>query len=149
MRTFIQYILFLLVILIPVLIVTSCENEDDIEAIFNGKTWKITGATIQGKTLNGEKLQQLYTSEDTYAITFNAGTFSAVFASGSSVQGTWKANGKKQTFVVDVTKQSGVNATELSSQLFTIFRTATKYSGDANVLKISSDSFNYLRLTAK
>ncbi len=148
MRTFIQYILFLLLILIPVLIITSCENEDDIEAIFYGKSWKITGATINGTELNGDKLRQLYVSDDAYTIYFADGTFSATFASGSNTKGTWKANGKKQTFGVNVTSQTGIDATELSSQLFTIFRSATKYKGDVNILRISSDPQNYIRLTA-
>ena len=138
-----------MLILIPVLIITSCENEDDIEAIFNGKTWKITGAAIKGQTINGEELKQLYTSEQAYTILFNAGTFVATFAPGSSVSGTWKANGKKQTFSVNVTESTGVNATELSESLYAIFRSAKKYSGDVNILKISSDNGNYIRLTSK
>jgi len=148
MRTFIQYILFLLLVLIPVLIITSCENEDDIEAIFYGKSWKITGATINGTVLNGEKLSQLYVSDDAYTIYFNDGTFSAAFAPGSNAKGTWKANGKKQTFSVNVTSQSGIEASELSAQIFTIFRSATQYKGDVNILRILSDQHNYIRLTA-
>ena len=147
MKIFLQFILFLIVACIPVFIATSCNQEDDIDEIFLGKTWKITGACINGKTLNGTDLKELYLSDDSYKLTFTANQLTGSMAAGSSFAGTWQANGKKQTFSCTIQSETDINSTSLSISLFNILRTSQKYEGDSNVLILKSDNTNYIRLT--
>ena len=89
MRIFLNFILLLIIALIPSLLATSCQNEDDIDAIFNGKTWFITGGCINGTNITGEELKSIYANSNSFFLTFSASTFGGVLVAGSNVSGTW------------------------------------------------------------
>lgn len=129
------------------LFLSSCNKEDDITSIFQGKTWYITGATINGKSLDGDDLKSLYISEDSYYMVFTANMFSGVLVKGSSFSGRWTADGKKQTLVFSNVSSSHVDDAVISQQIFNILRNVKTYSGDANVLQIQQDKMNFIRLS--
>ncbi|MDE5999961.1 MAG: hypothetical protein K2H04_07855, partial [Bacteroidaceae bacterium] len=62
---------------------TACENEDDINEIFVGKTWYMNGGTIGGKKLNSD-IRNFYTDSGTnaYYITFSSQTFKGMLTNG-------------------------------------------------------------------
>ena len=148
MRLFIQCILLLLLAALPVLIATSCENEDDVDEIFENKTWKITGATINGKVLSGEDLKRLYEVENTYYMVFQQSAVQGCLSESASFAGSWRADGKRQTFRCEVRMANEEETLSvLDTQLFAILKNATRYSGDAHTLRIEMDGSNFLRLT--
>ena len=144
---FFRFLLLLLIAAAPVLIATSCSSEDDLNAIFNGKTWYITGARINGQELTGDQLKSLYTNADAYRILFTSSTFSGALAPGSTINGTWSADGKDKTFQMNFSTANYVEAATVSNLIYNILRYATTYSGDENVLKIQQDSDNFVRLS--
>ena len=147
MKILFKFILLLLIVLLPVLIATSCSSSDDLDAIFYGKTWYIHGVTINGKKVVSE-IKEIYETPGTYQINFTPSTFTGILTSGSTISGTWSADGKKQSIMLHFDKQDGVNQTELSSNIFQILKSATSYSGDVNVLKISKDKNNFIELSS-
>ncbi len=140
-------LLFLAVCLLPLAVATSCEREDDVDAIFDGGTWKVTGVTVGGKALNGEDLKELYLTEGTYVVRFVAGAFSGTLGAGSSMDGTWWANGRNGGFGMVVEHATGVDVNKVSASVFGILEGATRYDGDMNVLRIKKDERNYVQLT--
>lgn len=148
MRVFLNFILLLIIALIPSLLATSCQNEDDIDAIFNGKTWFITGGCINSTNIKGDDLKSIYANANSYFLTFSASTFGGVLVAGSNVSGSWKADGKDQSIFLNFQSESNVNLSPLSSNIYNILKNAKYYSGDVNVLRISQDDYNYIRLTS-
>jgi signal transduction histidine kinase len=131
------------------LIATSCENEDDIEEIFWNKNWKITGATINGTSINSEALKELYASAQSYYLIFSAGTMKGFLSPNCPITGAWSANGKNHDFHCDLNVAENINESALNLQLYEILNNAKKYNGDGNVLRIEVDSRNFIRLTVK
>lgn len=148
MNTFLRTLLLLLIVLVPTLIATSCDNDDDLNEIFQGKTWKITGATIKGQSINGDEVKSLYTQTGTYTLTFSGQTFAGTLAAGSALSGTWKANGGKHTIQFTITDAHDTESTRLSADIYDIITRATTYSGDANILSIRVDEHNFIRLSS-
>ena len=149
MRIFLNFILLLVIALLPTLIATSCQSEDDIEAIFNGKTWYITGGCINGTNISGNDLKSLYTNDNSYFITFASATFGGVLVAGSNIGGTWKANGKDHSIYLNFQQAENVTMSALSNNIYNVLKNAQHYSGDVNVLKIMQDNYNFIRLSAK
>lgn len=147
MRILFKFLLLFLIVLFPVLIATSCSNSDDLDAIFYGKTWYIHGVTINGKKVVSG-IKEIYEHPGTYQINFTSSTFNGTLASGSTVSGNWKADGKEHTFHMDFIQDTGVNNTELSANIYQILKNATSYSGDVNILKISMDKNNFIELSS-
>jgi hypothetical protein len=145
MNLFLKIILLTLLALSPVILSTSCSKEDDLDEIFRGKTWYITGGCVGGKVLNTE-VKELYTHADSYYITFGETTFTGKLAADTFISGAWKANGKERTMSITVDEFSNPSGNELSAQLHSILRMAHGYSGDANILSIEADAQNFIRL---
>lgn len=141
------FLLFVLFLFVSHVLI-SCDKEDDINSIFVGKTWYITGATINGSVINGEVLKELYASPSSYMIHFSSdNTFNGVLVAGSSIAGTWNANGKKNTFSFHFTKSNDVNNSSLSNNLFNILKNASLYNGDVNNVIIKEDNKNIVRFS--
>ena len=145
MNIFLKILVLILIALAPVIISTSCSKEDDIEEIFMGKTFYISGATVNGKALNDE-VKELYENLDSYYITFNETTFNGKLDSQCSFSGYWSANGKKKTLIMHIDKFENTSSSSLTDKLYGILQHVTSYSGDANVLSIKADDQNFIRL---
>lgn len=140
---------YIILLIASVLMLGSCAKEDDIEEIFQGKTWYITGGEINGKPFASEDIKQLYSQKDIYYISFAAKSFHGVLAPKSSLSGQWSANGKSNAFHFVISNAEATNETALSQNVYTIIKNASRYEGDINVLKIKSDNNNYIRLSVK
>ena len=137
-----KYIRLLLLLLIPVL--SGCNNTDDVQKIFTGKTWKLTYITVkdENKMIDGippKSLEILETIKSTYTITFIgatedhtiAGTFSGKVIT-ANLNGTWNANGRDNNFRASI---QNVNETDLLAKEFIKgLTTATSYRGDESNL---------------
>ncbi len=128
-------------------VAVSCDSEDDIDEIFIGHTWKITGATINGQGLESDDITALYTTAGTYELTFSASTFNGTLVAGSSISGSWSADGHDKSFSMHFSKAENTTTPPLTVNLYNILRQSTSYDGDSHVLRIKQDSNNFVRLT--
>lgn len=126
-------------------LLTGCDSDDDLNEIFVGKTWYIHGGRYGGTDFTGDEIKSLYASSGTYYITFGASNFSGVLASGTSISGTWAADGGKHTISFNVSNSSG-SSNSLSSKISNIISGATSYSGSSVTLTIKKDDGNYILL---
>ena len=147
MKVFLQFILFLIVACLPAFIATSCSQEDDIDEIFRGKSWKITGACIRGTSLNGTDLKELYNYDNSYELVFVSNKINGILAPGSTFAGTWNASGKNRSFSCTIDSYTNFDSSTLSTDLFNILLKCKEYKGDSNVLMLKADNANYIRLT--
>lgn len=129
-------------IFFSLLVLTACSNEDDIDEIFIGRTWYMNGATINGMKLNSD-IKNFYTDagESAYYISFSAGTFTGVLSEGVFFSGTWSADGKKQTILIDI-KQKPNTQTIFDKQIFNIISSANSYNSGADFLHLKEDNQN-------
>ena len=143
-----RYIKAMLLVAVCMILVTSCDKEDDVTEIFNGHRFKITGLTYNGTKVISE-VNQFYESENTYYIVFNSLTFQGVLQSGTTIEGTWKADGSTRSFCMtfgNATNMSGANA--MCNNVYNVLRNATSYSGDKNVIRIIRDKDSYIELSS-
>lgn len=142
-------ILYPMVLLMLMPLFLSCDKEDDIDDIFIGKTWYVTGATINGTSITGDDIKSLYVSPSSYMIYFSSdNTFNGILAAGSHISGSWNADGKKQKMSMSFAKSENVNVTTLSSNIYNVLKDATSYSGDVNNIQIKEDHKNFVRFTS-
>ena len=137
--------MLMLIALMPVIISTSCSKEDDIEEIFLGKTFYISGATINGKPLNDE-VKELFANLDSYYITFNESSFLGKLDPSCTISGRWHAEGKHRSMTLSFETVDNPSASMLTQKLLTILQNAKSYTGDANILMIHADEQNFIRL---
>ena len=143
------YILTIVAFGIVSLFFVSCNNEDDIESIFSGKTWYITGATINGRSIGGDDIKELYLVNQSYMLYFSSdNSFSGVICPDSYVSGRWSADGHNNKINLDFNKYDNVNNTVLSTNIFNILKSSQSYSGDINNLIIKNNSENYVRFSS-
>lgn len=116
-------------------------------AIFVGHTFHITSVTADGSTLNGDNIKELYSSDNSYYITFAGSTFTGALVAGSSIAGRWTADGDSHAFSLSFTTATQASASTLSATILSILQNATAYSGDQNNLRIRQDANNHLLLT--
>lgn len=131
-----------------ILAFSSCDSEDDISSIFVGRTWYVSGGDINGVQISGDDLKGIYSSSSAYMLFFASDySFSGTLVEGSSVAGTWKADGKKNSLSLNFTKSDNVNGSSLSANIYNILKSATSYDGDENNIKIKEDNKNFIRFT--
>lgn len=137
-----------LLLLIPVL--SGCNNADDVQKIFTGKTWKMTYIT-RGKGESWYKFpgvdETVYKSYDpatgsrSFRLTFTGSTSEDMIngdfiGNGSvSIKGTWSANGESNQFAT-IIKSSSVTDSKDTLGKFIIegLKKANSYEGDENNL---------------
>jgi len=124
----------------------SCDNEDDISDIFVGRTWYVTGATVNGQSIDGDELKEIYAQADSYRLTFTATAFSGCLVAGSALSGTWTADGKHHTLSIQIKDAANVESSTVSRNIYYILRGASSYKGDVNELRIYKDTQNFVRL---
>ena len=138
----------LFALLLGVLLTLSCDRADDLNEIFQGQRFKITGLTYNG-TKTVKEVTQFYTSTDVYWIAFTNQTFQGTLQAGMPIEGTWSADGNNRTITFHFTSPTDANnAGELSTLIYNILRGATTYSGDKNVLKIMIDNKSFIEMSS-
>ncbi|MCM1313641.1 MAG: DUF4847 family protein [Bacteroides sp.] len=149
MNKFVTYLSAIIAISASLLLMTGCDNEDDIDELFIGKTWYIRGATFNGTRINGDDIKELYQVPNTYKISFSSGSFNGILVSGSSFRGIWTADGKSRSLQLNMQQQSGTEINRLSQQLFDVLNNTTRYGGDSNVMYIYKDNTNFILLSSE
>lgn len=150
--------LLLLFTLLPAL--SSCDNEDDVEAIFNGKTWKLSRLTTKGssapfysgiwKSKEEEKTsRERLREEGNFTIVFNSvdvngemtGTADATGVSGRIENATLKIDGKERTLSIRG-KISGAESDPLAKVFLNGLLRVSSYEGDSNSLTLYFEDEN-------
>ncbi len=139
---------YILLAIISCLLLASCENDDDVTEIFVGNRFKITGITYNGTKVIKD-VDQFYESDNIYYITFNAITFQGVLQAGTSIEGSWKADGNGRSFNMIFNSSSNLTgANTMCDMVYNVLKNATSYSGDKNVIKIIKDNNSYIELSS-
>lgn len=144
-------VMLLCILLIPVL--SGCNDTDDVQKIFTGKTWKMTNIT-RGKKDQGRWFafpgvsDAVYESYDpingsrAFRLSFEgstlddviSGKFNSVSPSSITINGTWSANARSNEFHADIEKSSSSNGDTLGKFIIEAVQKATSYGGDENNL---------------
>ena len=100
----------ILALMVTLLALTACNKEDDIDEIFVGRTWFMTGIAYNGAN-NSSETRNFYTDTDRncYFITFSSNTFQGKLSSGVTISGTWQANGKHQTITLNLQQKPSLD----------------------------------------
>ena len=111
----------------------SCIGDDDINAIFKERDWKLTYIK--------EGSVQRYTKEKIYSIEFLDRTFTATTPSGATITGNWIANGDaSRSFSCNNIRTSGnIKGDTIALKMREILTNAVSYSGDTNWLQIKQE----------
>ena len=121
----------------------ACKKGDDIDKIFEGKTWYFANGKVQGRPISGDDLKKFYQSNDTYRIVFGTDNLQGTLSSGNNFIGTWKADGKKQTMEFRLSEPAGLTS-ELDRALYNTLRKTVRYEGDENNMTLKADELNYI-----
>lgn len=144
---------FLLLTLLMIPFLQSCDNEDDVLGIFTRKTWKMTGIydskdvknPYKGYWSNEESfnasMDKLNNSSN-FIIAFSGAKTEGSLVSGeysgrvtsTDCSGNWWADAENNSF--STSKQSGSDNDILGQAFLTGLKEAYKYDGDYNNLRI-------------
>lgn len=145
-----KYRLFTL--LTAILLLTSCNTEDDVMEIFIGKTWKLTYISTENSHTqynfwnNDQESEQSFNAlkqSDTFIVTFEGtdlngitgGTFKAN-GINASIHGQWNANGESHEMRTSETQISRTETDKLAQAFITGFQNVIRYDGDSSNLYI-------------
>lgn len=149
-----RYIYGLLSTILLLSTLSGCNNEDDVTAIFTGKTWKMTYIAEKG---NESKMFDFWGKNETayqnsmdalkndanFLVTFEGGdingTITGTFKGNvttTDISGNWTANGENQTFTTSNIKSGNDKDTFLGKQFIYGLTNAKKYKGDTDNLFI-------------
>lgn len=146
------------------LLVSSCNNEDDVVEIFTGKTWKMSRLTDHGKNppqfyqgiwqTDAEKNRsmELLNLEGNFEVVFEGsevdgevnGTQVRIQGVRSTATGTWQANGKDNTLQIQFQKITGTETDPLAKAFMAAMRKVFKYEGDINQLTLYYEENNHI-----
>ena len=125
------------------LLCASCQKEDDISELFEGKTWYITNGYIQGRQLVGDDIKTLCAAPTAFQISFSQSTFIGTLNDGNTVTGKWEANGKTKAFSLSI-RQEASTSTQLEGLIYNTLKKIIRYEGDTNIMKFYADDANYI-----
>lgn len=145
-------ILYLL-LLLPLLL--GCNNEDDLEAIFQSGTWNVANLFTTTNWNDNNKYTALYSEGsdieafNKMALIFQAdGTLTGTLTSGASFQGTWRADGGKRTMNISITRTTGNANERLNKAVLDQLKEVRHYKGDSGMLQLATEGKNkYIQLT--
>lgn len=138
MKKLFTYKALWLLLLLPLF--SGCNDSDDLQSIFTGKTWRLSYINYkdQGGMMEGfdEKSMKIFNeNKEAYTITFT-GTEEGNRISGSisgriitsDIKGTWSANGKSNEFHANIGDAIGPD--DLSKKFVEGLKNASSYTGD-------------------
>lgn len=120
------------------LIFASCNNSDDLNEIFQSRTWKLSFFQ-EGTTRNIAK--------EGYNIMFYEGSFTANTPSGAAIAGNWQADNKSRTMRCTNVRviQGNIAKDTTATKMKQFLERASSYNGDANWLQIRQQSNIYMQ----
>ncbi len=120
--------------LLAILILTACNNKDDIEEIFTEKTWKL--AFIQD---GAERIVR----EKEYTLKFNKASFTFTDPQKATISGSWSADGGTRQFICNnITTSGNIQGDQVTQKAREILQKAKAYIGDAKSLQIIEEPGN-------
>lgn len=138
MKKLFTYKALWLLLLLPLF--SGCNDSDDLQSIFTGKTWRLSYINYkdQGGMMEGfdKKSMEIFEkNKEAYTITFT-GTEEDNRISGSisgrvitsDIKGTWSANGKSNEFHANIGDAIGPD--DLSKKFVEGLKNASSYTGD-------------------
>lgn len=138
MKKLFTYKALWLLLLLPLF--SGCNDSDDLQSIFTGKTWKLSyinykdnGGMMEG--FSKESMKIFNENKEAYTIIFT-GTEEDSRISGSisgrvitsDIKGTWSANGKNNEFHANIGDAIGPD--DLSKKFVEGLKNASSYTGD-------------------
>lgn len=152
---------FFLLLVLSLPVIMSCDNEDDIDAIFGDRTWRLINfytttdwdndhkTTDEVFDKDSEEYKIIHSGNDRFYIIFQkSGRFEAK-GIGSSFQGTWSADGKKNTFTMSVSSNrpgGSSTAAKVEQQFYDDLNKSGFYRGDINTIRIfQSDKKHFMQ----
>ncbi len=140
--------LFLLMVL------GSCNDEDDVTEIFTGKTWKLTyiGSTDDWTDLSSGVNLNNYLEEkqpqNAYTVIFYDGSVRITGGEATVWTGTWSADGKSNTFHITITDKQGEGTTANEKTFLELIAGACYYRGSSVLLRLfDSDRANFAQFS--
>lgn len=148
--------LLLIFLLLPVL--SGCNDTDDVQQIFTGKTWKLNYITTKNghemfnfwdnDTAAREESMKRLRESGTYQINFSGTTTDDIINGNingtliiANINGTWSANARSQDFSAAV--KSGSEKDILAKKFIEILNKADSYSGsDENNLYLNYENLS-------
>lgn len=128
-----------LTILFLLLALTACNNSDDINEIFQNRTWTLSFFDEAGlKTSTGGK---------NYTIEFTNEIFTLTTPSGAVISGNWSAKADSRQFTTSNIRilQGSIAGDGIAQKMKSFLENATSYGGDANYLQIKINSKTYMQ----
>lgn len=143
----------LFIMVIAILSLSSCNNEDDVIEIFTGKTWKLTYISEDGvhdwwdfwggdNKAKGEFIQLLQNNKKYCTLTFNGADVNGVTggsfggqAISATISGQWSADGKSNKLTIS-SKTSGTESGAVGRAFIGGIENAKRYGGDNSHLYI-------------
>lgn len=132
----------------------ACNDEDDVIEIFTGKTWKLTylGSTDDWEDLSSGVNKNDYHEEKrapmSYTVIFYDGSVRITGAENTVWTGTWTADGKNNTFHINITKKQGEGTTANEKTFLEQVSGACYYRGDAVLLRLfDSDRYDFVQFS--
>ncbi|MGI6218743.1 MAG: DUF4847 family protein [Bacteroidaceae bacterium] len=130
----------------------SCNDEDDVNEIFTGKTWKLTylGSTDDWEDLSSGVNLNNYATEKrplkSYTVIFYEGSVRITGAENTVWTGTWSADGKNNTFHINITEKQGEGTTANEKTFLEQVAGACYYRGSAVLLRLfDSERSNFVQ----
>lgn len=125
-------------ILVAALALISCDNSDDLNEIFQSRTWKLSFFQ-EGTTRS--------TAKEGYSIRFYESSFTANTPSGAAIIGYWQADNKKRTFKCSNIRvaEGNINKDTTANKMKLFLERASSYNGDANWLQIRQNNNVYMQ----
>ena len=113
--------------LLSVFTLVACSTDDDINDIFIGKTWYMSGGKLNGTDFTKDQVSSLYVNN-------------------TSFSGNWEADGGHRRLKMNVTSSVNCEESVLDANIFRVIKNVTRYSGDSNILEIFSDDNSYINM---
>ena len=112
------------------MMVSSCNNSDNISEIFIGHDWRLTYIEEGG-------IRRFSSQDRTYSLIFTETRFNATTPGGGKISGQWSANGNTREFRCTNISTNGISANDtIAKQMIQMFSEATSYNGDIHYLQI-------------
>lgn len=142
-----QKFAWLILLFIPFLM-GSCNDTDDVQSIFTGRTWRLTYITKKNSHgwysfpgVDNSVVESYLNGKRNFVIDFSGSTTDGIISGdflGSesvSASGTWRANGKSNDFSMTVQRSSVKESKDtLGKYIIEGLKSASSYTGDNNNL---------------
>jgi hypothetical protein len=134
---------FILMLIMALPLLTACNDTDDVQSIFTGRSWKLTYITQKNKHAwykFSDVTDEMYKQYDpvsgskSFVISFSGTakdetiTGNVTGEGAATLSGTWSANGKTRAVSTNITRSTASDA--LAKKIVEGVKNATSYEGD-------------------